>query len=93
MSRWLASQDYSHQTQLIGAAVIGGLAAATTIYSIQALRHNVALEELKPSIPPLTGKHQSQMVRTTNPVMGAQSNLLIGVVRSSMNSVVLLVRL
>jgi tRNA threonylcarbamoyladenosine dehydratase len=65
MSWWLASQEYSRQTQLIGAAIIGGLTAATTIYSIQALSRNAALEKLKASIPPLTTKHQSQKVRTT----------------------------
>jgi tRNA threonylcarbamoyladenosine dehydratase len=62
MSHWLKSQNYSHQTQLIGAAIIGGLAAATTIYSIQAIRRHVAVEDLKASIPALSNKYQTQKV-------------------------------
>ncbi|ERF76010.1 hypothetical protein EPUS_08264 [Endocarpon pusillum Z07020] len=54
MSQWLGSQNYSHQTQLVGAAIVGGLAAAATIYSLQNLRRNVALGDLKASIPPLS---------------------------------------
>ena len=64
MSQWLRSQNYSHQTQLIGAAIIGGLAAASTIYSIQLIRRNVALDDLKASIPSLADEYQTQRVRT-----------------------------
>ena len=63
MSQWLEAQNYSHRTQLIGAAIIGGITAATTIYSLKVIRQNIALEDLKASIPQLTDKHQSQQVR------------------------------
>jgi hypothetical protein len=63
MSHWFRFQNYSHQTQLVGAAIIGGLAAVTTVYSIQAIRRNVALEDLKASIPQLSDKHKTQKVQ------------------------------
>jgi hypothetical protein len=87
MSQWLGAQNYSHKAQLIGAAVIGGLTAATTIYSLKAIRRNVALEDLKASIPQLTDKHQTEQVRRCH---YQNARHVLTQISSSMNMVVLL---
>jgi len=86
MSQWLSSHNYSHQTQLIGAAIIGGLAAVTTIYSIQAIRGDVAVEDLKASKPQLTDKRKTQRVRS---VKLWSTQIADWILSSSMNSVLL----
>lgn len=88
MSKWAPSPYHSHRVQLLGAAVIGGLAAVTTIYSIQAIRRNAAVEDVKASISSLTDKQNSQRVRTAKSTM-VISDSADEILSSSTTSVVL----
>ena len=51
MSAWLHQQTSSHRVQLVSTAIVSGIAVASTIFCIQALRRKIAIEELKASIP------------------------------------------
>ncbi len=51
MSSWLQRQASSHHAQLAATAVLSGAAVAGAIFGIQALRRQIAVEDLKASIP------------------------------------------
>lgn len=51
MSSWLQRQASSHNAQLLGTALLSGAAVAGAIFGIQALRRQIAVEDLKASIP------------------------------------------
>lgn len=64
MSSWLQRQASSHKAQLVGTALLSGVAVAGAILGIQALRRQIALEDLKASIPGFDGKEDANGVRT-----------------------------
>ena len=64
MSAWLQRQASSHQAQLAGTALISGLAVATTIFGVQAIRRRIAIDELKASIPTADEEHITETVRS-----------------------------
>ena len=68
MSTWLQRQTSSHQVQLAGTALLSGLAVATTIFGMQAIRRRIAVDELKASIPNVD-EHVAETVWTTLPLL------------------------
>ena len=69
MSAWLQRHASSHQTQLVGTAFLSGLAVATTIFGVQALRRRVAIDELKASIPNVDEGHRAEAVCIILPLL------------------------
>lgn len=57
MSLWLQRQASSHSAQLAATAVLSGAAVAGAIFGIQALRRQIAVEDLKASIPGVDEKN------------------------------------
>lgn len=53
MTSWLQRQASSHNAQLVTTAVLSGAAVAGAILGIQAIRRQIAVEDLKASIPQL----------------------------------------
>ena len=51
MSRWLDQQISSHHLQLALTAVLSGLTVAGIIFTSQAIRKQIAIDDLKASIP------------------------------------------
>lgn len=66
MSSWIQRQASSHHVQLAGAALLGGAAVAGTIFGVQAIRRQIATDELKASIPNIDENHASQDVCPTH---------------------------
>ena len=62
MSSWLQHQASSHQAQIVGTAILSGLAVAGTILGVQAVRRRVAIEDLKASIPNIDEDHPAETV-------------------------------
>lgn len=63
MSSWLQRQASSHNAQLVGTALLSGAAVAGAIFGIQALRRQIAVEDLKASIPGFDEKEHANGVR------------------------------
>ncbi len=63
MSSWLQRQASSHNAQLVGTALLSGVAVAGAMFGIQALRRQIAIEDLKASIPGSDEKENSNRVR------------------------------
>jgi hypothetical protein len=62
MSAWLERQASSHHLQLAAVAIASGCLVASTILGVQAIRRQVAIDELKASIPNADEDHESQKV-------------------------------
>lgn len=62
MSTWLQQHTSSHHGQLLATAIVSGLVVAGTIWASQTIRHNVARDELRASIPNVDEEHDSQAV-------------------------------
>jgi hypothetical protein len=63
MSSWLQRQASSHNAQLVGTALLSGVAVTGAMFGIQALRRQIAIEDLKASIPGSDEKENSNGVR------------------------------
>ncbi len=63
MSSWLQRQASSHNAQLVGTALLSGVAVAGAMFGIQALRRQIAIEDLKASIPGFDEKAYANGVR------------------------------
>lgn len=63
MSSWLQRQASSHNAQLLGTALLSGAAVAGAIFGVQALRRQIAVEDLKASIPGFSEKDHVDGVR------------------------------
>ena len=66
MSSWVYRQASFSQTQLAATAVFSGLVVAGTILSVQAIRRQLAIEDLKASIPKIDEKHSTDAVCLPN---------------------------
>ena len=62
MSIWLQQQVSSHRVQLAAVAVVSGLAVAGSIFTIQTIRRNLAVEELKAEISNSENNHNVETV-------------------------------
>ena len=62
MSVWLQQQASSHRVQLAAVAIVSGLAVAGSIFTIQTIRRNIAVEELKAEISSLENSHNIETV-------------------------------
>ena len=67
MSSWLQRQASSHNAQLLGTALLSGAAVAGAIFGIQALRRQIAVEDLKASIPGFDEREDANGVRPFHP--------------------------
>ena len=64
MSSWLERQGSSHQTQLIATAIISGITVIGVVFGVQAIRRQVAMDDLKASIPNVDEPHDIDTVRS-----------------------------
>ncbi|MCJ1309918.1 hypothetical protein MMC25_003579 [Agyrium rufum] len=64
MSEWIQRQASSHSVQLAATAVASGLLVAGTIFGVQAVRRQVAVEDLKASIPNIDEGHAVEKLPT-----------------------------
>ena len=71
MSSWVQRQVSSHHTQLVAAAILSGVTVAGLILGVQGIRRQVAVDELKSSIPNIDEQHD------TETVCSAFGNLLV----------------
>ena len=62
MSTWLQNQLSSHRAQLVGTALVSGAVVASAIYGVQSLRRQIAIDELKESIPNIDEDHHAEKV-------------------------------
>ncbi|MCJ1383612.1 hypothetical protein MMC17_006726 [Xylographa soralifera] len=62
MSTWLERQGSSHQTQLIATAILSGITVIGIVFGAQAIRRQVAVEDLKASIPSVDEPHDADTV-------------------------------
>ena len=63
MSSWLERQGSSHQTQLITTAILSGITVIGVVFGVQAVRRQVAVDDLKASIPNVDEPHDADTVR------------------------------
>ena len=66
MSGWLDQKVLSHRFQLAFTAVLSGLAVAGVIFTTQAIQRQIAVDDLKASIPDSDDDPRMQEVRTSN---------------------------
>ena len=76
MSSWLQRQTSSHNAQLVGTALLSGVAVAGAIFGIQALRRQIAVEDLKASIPGFDEKQDMNGVRLSGDLMVHSKRIL-----------------
>ncbi|MCJ1437033.1 hypothetical protein MMC27_006418 [Xylographa pallens] len=69
MSSWLERQGSSHQTQLIATAILSGITVIGVVFGVQAIRRQVAMDDLKASIPNVDEPHDVDTV----PAFGTNS--------------------
>ena len=62
MAYLLQRLDSSHNAQLVATGILSGIAVAGTIFTIQAIRRQDAVQVLKASIPDIDAKHPAQKV-------------------------------
>jgi hypothetical protein len=62
MSSWLHERVSSQNLHLGATALVSGVVVASTIFGVQALRRQIAVEELKSSIPNVDEEHEAQRV-------------------------------
>ncbi|MCJ1286149.1 hypothetical protein MMC26_005494 [Xylographa opegraphella] len=62
MTTWLERQGSSHQTQLIATAILSGITVIGVVLGVQAVRRQVAVDELKASIPNVDEPHDANTV-------------------------------
>ncbi|MCJ1481949.1 hypothetical protein MMC06_002110 [Schaereria dolodes] len=70
MSSWVYRQASFSQTQLAATAVFSGLVVAGTILSVQAIRRQLAIEDLKASIPKIDEKHSTDALPDYGAALG-----------------------
>ena len=68
MSTWLQRQASSHQAQIAATAVLSGLAVAGVIFGVQAIKRQVAVDDLKASIPNVDEEHDVETVYFVAPI-------------------------
>ena len=64
MSSWLERQGSSHQTQLIATAIVSGITVLGVVLGVQAIKRQVAVDDLKASIPNVDEAHDADTVRS-----------------------------
>jgi hypothetical protein len=64
MLSWLQKQASSPNVQLAATAVLSGAAVIGAMHSLQALRRQAAVEDLKASIPEVNERHHAEQVRS-----------------------------
>ena len=62
MFSWLERQGSSHQTQLIATAIFSGITVVGLVFGVQAIRRQVAIDDLKASIPNVDERHDAETV-------------------------------
>ncbi|MCJ1290416.1 hypothetical protein MMC34_001954 [Xylographa carneopallida] len=62
MSSWLERQGSSHQTQLIATAIVSGITVLGVVLGVQAIKRQVAVDDLKASIPNVDEAHDADTV-------------------------------
>ena len=69
MSSWLQRQTSSHQAQIAATAMLSGLAVAGAIFGVQAIRRQIAVDDLKASIPNVDEEHDAETVCFVGPLL------------------------
>ena len=77
MSSWLQQQATSHQLQLAATAAVSGLVVACSIFGVQAIQRQIAIDDLKASIPNIDENHTSEAVRLPLNCAPSNSQLII----------------
>ncbi|MCJ1393370.1 hypothetical protein MMC18_006243 [Xylographa bjoerkii] len=62
MSSWVERQGSSHQAQLIATAILSGITVLGLVLGVQTIRHQVAVDDLKASIPNVDEPHDADTV-------------------------------